>query len=155
MPMASNETCGLRRCPPPQYRRTKTYRGSESRLRQNLGHDANDLCIGREATNCLFGPSNSVVDADLKGPPTRAPECHLRIWSDLADEVRRRTGARFIVSLPAVLDLDAHRLPSFRLWTTILTQDLSRVSRDTACRRGRKSTATSAPLPFLRRLPIS
>jgi hypothetical protein len=41
----------------------------------------------------------------------RAQQRHLRVWSLLADYARRRTGARFIASLPAVLDFDAHRLP--------------------------------------------
>jgi len=53
-----------------------------------------------------------VIDADLKDAPARALQGHLRIWPDLADELRRRTGARFIVSLAAVFNFDAHRLPS-------------------------------------------
>jgi hypothetical protein len=53
-----------------------------------------------------------LIDANLEDTPAQALQCHLRIWPDLADEVRRRTGARFIVSLAAVLDFDAHRLPS-------------------------------------------
>jgi hypothetical protein len=74
------------------------------------GHDADDLGIGGEPAKRLLGAGYTVVDADLKDAPTGPPQCHLRIWSDLADEVRRLTGARFIVSLAAVLDFDAHRL---------------------------------------------
>jgi hypothetical protein len=75
------------------------------------GHDADDLGIGGEPAKRLLGAGYTFVDADLKDAPTGPPQCHLRIWSDLADEVRRLTGARFIVSLAAVLDFDAHRLP--------------------------------------------
>jgi hypothetical protein len=80
---------------------------------RNSGHDRNDLCIGREATNCLLRAGNAVIDADLKDAPAGASQGHLRVWSELTDEVRRRTGARFIVSLAAVLDFHAHRRPSF------------------------------------------
>jgi hypothetical protein len=66
--------------------------------------------VGNRPSVCLKQAIRSVVDADLKDAPTGPPQCHLRIWSDLADEVRRLTGARFIVSLVAVLDFDAHRL---------------------------------------------
>ena len=72
------------------------------------GHDANDLGIGGESAKRLLGAGYTVVDADLKNAPTGPLQCHLCIWSDLADEVRRLTGARFIVSLTA-LDFDAHR----------------------------------------------
>jgi hypothetical protein len=74
------------------------------------GHDADDLGIGGEPAKRPLGAGYTVVDADLKDAPTGPPQCHLRIWSDLADKVRRLTGARFIVSLAAVLDFDAHRL---------------------------------------------
>jgi HEAT repeat protein len=70
-----------------------------------------------------------VIDADLKDAPARALQGHLRIWPDLADELRRRTGARFIVSLAAVFNFDAHRLPSM-VCGHILTRPLSRVSGD-------------------------
>jgi hypothetical protein len=60
------------------------------------GHDAHDLGIGGEPAKRLLGAGYTVVDADLKDAPTGPPQCHLRIWSDLADEVRRLTGARFI-----------------------------------------------------------
>ena len=53
-----------------------------------------------------------VIDPDLKDTPARALQGHLRVWLNLADELRRRTGARFIVSLAAVFDFDAHQLPS-------------------------------------------
>jgi hypothetical protein len=76
------------------------------------GHSGDDLCIGREATDDVLRTGNTVVDADLKDAPARTLQAYLRIWPDLADELRRRTGARFIVSLAAVFDLDAHRLPS-------------------------------------------
>ena len=78
-------------------------------LRQNSGHDSNDLCIGREAANCLFGEGNTAVDADFKDTAAGAPQGHLRIRSGVSDEGRRRTGARLIVSLAAVLNFDAHR----------------------------------------------
>ena len=65
--------------------------------------------IGREATDDLLGAGNTVIDADLKDAPARALKGHLRLWPDLADELRRRTGARLIVSLAAVFDFDAHR----------------------------------------------
>jgi hypothetical protein len=83
--------------------------GSERPLRRNSGHSGDDLCIGREATNSLLRAGNTVIDNDLKDAPARTREGHLRIWSDFADEVRRRTGARFIVSLAAVFDFDSHR----------------------------------------------
>jgi len=92
----------------PHNTRTRQLWVRKFRFGRNSGHDGNDLCIGREATDCLFGAGNTVVDADLKYAPARAPQCHLRIWSQLVDEVRRRTGARFIVSLAAVFDFDAH-----------------------------------------------
>jgi hypothetical protein len=49
-----------------------------------------------------------VVDNDLKDAPARTPQGYLRIWPDFADQARRRTGARFIVSLAAVFDFDTH-----------------------------------------------
>jgi hypothetical protein len=64
-------------------------------------------------TGGLLGAGDTVVDADLEDTPTRALQCHLRTGPDFANKVRRRTGARFIVSLAAVLDFDAHQLPSF------------------------------------------
>ena len=73
------------------------------------GHDADDLGIGRKPAKRLLGAGYTVLDTDLKNAPTGPLQCHLCIWSDLADEVRRLTGARFIVSLTAVLDFDAHR----------------------------------------------
>jgi NAD(P)-dependent dehydrogenase (short-subunit alcohol dehydrogenase family) len=79
----------------------------------NSGHGGEDLGIGREATDALLRAGNTIVDADVKDAPSRALQGYLRIWPDLADELRRRTGARFIVSLAAVFDFDAHRLPSF------------------------------------------
>jgi hypothetical protein len=61
----------------------------------------------------VLGASYTVVDADFKNATTRSPQRYLCIGSMLADEIRRLTGARLIVSLPAVLDFDAHRLQSF------------------------------------------
>jgi hypothetical protein len=58
----------------------------------------------------MLGAGYAVVNADFKNAPTGSPQCHLCIWTELADEVRRLTGARFIVSLAAVLDFDAHQL---------------------------------------------
>jgi len=79
----------------------------------NSGHRGDDLCIGREATNDLLRAGNTAVDADLKDAPAQTLQGDLRILPDLADELRRRTGARFIVSLAAVFDFDAHQPPSF------------------------------------------
>jgi hypothetical protein len=76
------------------------------------GHGADDLGIGRKAAERLLGADHTAVYADIKDAPTGPPQRHLRFWPDLADEIRRLTGARLIVSLTAVLDLDAHRLPS-------------------------------------------
>jgi hypothetical protein len=72
------------------------------------GHGGRDLCIGRKAPNFLLRADDPVVNADFEDAPARAPQCHLRIRSKLADQVRRRTGARFIISLAAVFDFDAH-----------------------------------------------
>jgi hypothetical protein len=74
------------------------------------GHDADNLGIGWKPTKRLFGAGYAVVDADCKNAPTGSPQAHLSIRSDLANEVRRLTGARFIVSLAAVFDFDMHRL---------------------------------------------
>ena len=75
-----------------------------------------------------------------KTPPPRAPQCHLRIWSDLADEVRRLTGARFIVSLTAVLDFDMHRLSSFVGEAVVVAQGATSVfSWRAPCRWGAAS----------------
>jgi hypothetical protein len=53
-----------------------------------------------------------IVDADLEGAAAGSPQRHLRVRSDLADEVRRLTGARLIVSLTAVFDLNVHGMPA-------------------------------------------
>ena len=74
-------------------------------------HDADDLGIGGKAASCLVGKGKSIVDAELKDAAAGASQRHLRIRPSLADEFRRRTGARFIVSLAAVFDFDVHRLP--------------------------------------------
>ena len=76
-------------------------------------HDTDDLGIGGKPAKRLLGAGHAVVDVDLKDPSTGPPQRHLRIWSDLTDELRRLTGARFIVSLTAILDFDAHWPPSF------------------------------------------
>ena len=73
------------------------------------GQDVDDLGIGGEPAKRLLREGYTVVDADIKYAPTRPLQCHLRIWSDLTDEACRLTGARLIVSLTAVPDLDAHR----------------------------------------------
>ena len=78
--------------------------------RTDLGHEGFDFSIGGETTGCLLRVGNTVVDTDLKCTPARALQHDLRLWSQIADEVRRRTGARFIVSLAAVVDFDAHQL---------------------------------------------
>jgi hypothetical protein len=85
----------------------------ERPLRRNSTYGGDDLCIGREVTGGLLGAGDTVVNADLEDTPARALQCHLHIGPYFANEVRRRTGARFIVSLAAVLDFDAHQLSSF------------------------------------------
>jgi hypothetical protein len=58
----------------------------------------------------MFGEGYAVLDADIKDTAAGPPQRHVRTWSDLTDEVRRLTGARFIASLAAVFDFDVHRL---------------------------------------------
>jgi hypothetical protein len=105
------------------------------------GYNADDLGIGGKPAKRLLGAGYTVVNADLKDAPTGPPQCHLRIWSDLADEVRRLTGARFIVSLTAVLDFDVHRLSSLIGEAVVVPQGTTSVSPVTACRW----SATSLP----------
>jgi hypothetical protein len=76
----------------------------------NSGHGADDLGVGGEPAKGMFGEGYAVLDADIKDAATGPPQRHLRAWSDLADEVRRLTGARLIASLAAVFDFDVHRL---------------------------------------------
>jgi hypothetical protein len=99
-----------------------------SSTRADLGHEGFDFSIGRKTTGCLLRIGNTIVDTDLKYTPARALQRYLRLWSEITDEVRRRTGARFIVSLAAVADFDAHQLASFACQPPILAQDVSRVS---------------------------
>ena len=81
----------------------------------NSGHYADNLVIGREPAKRMLGEDYAIFDADIKDAASGPPQRHVRIWSDLADDVRRLTGARLIASLAAVLDFDAHRLhPLFR-----------------------------------------
>jgi hypothetical protein len=88
---------------------------SESSAVSISRYGADNLGIGGEPAERLLGAGYAVVDADLKDATTRPAQCHLGVWSDLADQVRRLTGARFIVSLTAVLDFNAH--PSIHcLW---------------------------------------
>jgi hypothetical protein len=103
------------------------------------GYDANDLGIGGKPAKRLLGAGYTIVDADLEDAPTGAPQCHLRIGSDLADEVRRLTGARFIVSLTTVLDFDMHRLSSFVGEAVVVAQGATSVSPGAACRWGAAS----------------
>jgi hypothetical protein len=58
----------------------------------------------------MLGEGYAVLDADIKDAATGPPQRHVRTWFQLADEVRRLTGARFIASLAAVFDFDVHRL---------------------------------------------
>ena len=81
--------------------------------RAPLAHGTDDLGVGGEAACRFLGVGDTVVNADLKHTTARAQQGHLRVWPLLADDARRLTGARFIVSLAAVLDFDAHRLRSF------------------------------------------
>ncbi|HEY1246460.1 MAG TPA: hypothetical protein VGF29_16670, partial [Hyphomicrobiaceae bacterium] len=92
------------------------------------GHDADDLGIGGEPPKRLFGTGNPVVDAYLKDAATGPLQCHLRVRPYVAYEVRRLTGARLIVSLTAVFDLDAHRLPSFVCEAVVVPQSSPSVS---------------------------
>jgi hypothetical protein len=94
------------------------FRGSTASRHRNEGSlrvgrasgcDADDLRILGEPTERLLGNGHTAVDADLKNTSAGPQQCHLRIWPDLADQVCRLTGARFIISLTAVLDFDAHR----------------------------------------------
>jgi hypothetical protein len=69
-------------------------------------HGADDLSVGGEAAGRFFGVGNTIINTDHEHTPARAQQRHLRVWSLLADYSRR-----FIASLTAVLDFDAHRLP--------------------------------------------
>jgi hypothetical protein len=109
---AKRRTCKLQLSTQARFRR-KGAALDQTSVSTDSSDDADDLGISGEPAKRLLGAGYAVVDADLKDAPTGPQECHLRIWSDLADEVRRLTGARFIVSLAAVLDFDAHRLRSF------------------------------------------
>jgi hypothetical protein len=100
------------------------------------GYDADDLGIGGKPAKRLLGADHTVVDANLKDASTGPPQCHLRIWSDPADEVRRLTGARFIVSLTAVLDFDVHQLSSLVGEAVVVPQGSTPVSPGAACRWG-------------------
>jgi hypothetical protein len=80
------------------------------RLPSVSGDDGNDLGIGGKPAKRVLGAGYTVIDENIKDSPTGPPQCHLCIWSEPADEVRRLTGARFIVSLTAVFNFDAHRL---------------------------------------------
>jgi hypothetical protein len=86
------------------------------------GHGADNLGIGGKPAECLLGAGYAVVDADLKDTATGPLQRYLRVGPDLADEVRRLTGARFIASLTAVSDFDAHRLPSFVCAAAVIPQ---------------------------------
>jgi hypothetical protein len=74
-------------------------------------YGADDLSVGGEAAGRFFGISNTIINPNFEHAAARAQQRHLRVWSLLADYARRLTGARFIASLAAVLDFDAHRLP--------------------------------------------
>jgi hypothetical protein len=74
------------------------------------GHDVDDLGISGEPAKGMLGEDYAVLDADVEDTATGPPQRHARTWSDLANELRRLTGARFIASLAAVLDFDVHRL---------------------------------------------
>jgi hypothetical protein len=76
----------------------------------------------------VLGAGYTVVDANIEDAPAGPLQCHLRFWPDLADKVRRLTGERLIVSLTAVLDLDAHRLPSFACEAVVVPEDPMPVS---------------------------
>jgi hypothetical protein len=97
---------GCRVASPQTLARTVRWAASAS------GYDADDLGILGEPTKRLLGESYTAVYADLKRAPTGPLQSHLSIWSDLSDQGRRRTGARFIVSLAAVFDFNFHFLPS-------------------------------------------
>jgi hypothetical protein len=96
------------------------------------GHGADDLGIGGEPAEGLLGAGYAVVDADLKDAPTGRLQRHLRVRPGLANELRRLTGARFIASLTAVSDLDAHRLPSVVWAAAVIPQSPAPVSPGTA-----------------------
>jgi hypothetical protein len=88
------------------------------------GHRGDDLGLGGEATKHLLGTRNAVVDPDLKDATAGTPQSHLRIWSGPLDDASRLTGARFIASLPAVVDFDAHWLRSLFEEVVVVPHDL-------------------------------
>jgi len=65
----------------------------------------------------VFGIGEPAVDADVEDTALAADQLYLSCRFDFRYDPSRRTGARFIVSLAAVFDLDAHGLaPRFRAW---------------------------------------
>jgi hypothetical protein len=91
------------------------------------GHRGDNFSLGREPAKHLLGAYNAVVDPDLKDATAGAPQSHLCIWSDLVDDGSRLTGARFIVSLPAVMDFDAHWLRSLFMEAVVVSHNLMAV----------------------------
>jgi hypothetical protein len=74
-----------------------------------LSHAGDDFRIGRKTSGCPLRVRDPVADAKLERAPARTEQRHLGVWSNLADECRRLTGTRLVVSLAAVFNLDAHR----------------------------------------------
>jgi hypothetical protein len=78
----------------------------------NSAHRFEDFGIGGKTANRLLGTDDAAIDADLKDAATRSLQCYLGIWSGLANQLRRLTGARFVTSLATIVDLDMHDLRS-------------------------------------------
>ena len=108
-------------------------------------YGADNLGIGGEPAERLLRAGYAVVDTDLKDATTGPAQCHLGIWSDLADQVRRLTGARFIVSLTAVLDFNAHRLASIVCGRGVLPQSPASVSSGSKCKGLRTGYPSTNP----------
>lgn len=79
-------------------------------LRQVLRHDADDLCVGREAVLLVLGIGDFAVDANVEDATFAADQSDLQSRFGLLYDPSRRTGARFIVSLAAIFDFDVHDL---------------------------------------------
>lgn len=79
-----------------------------------------DLFVGGEAPGRLLGKCQPAIDANLEYAAGGTAQGHLRSRVGFADQSCRLTGARFIASLAAVFDLDAHdHSPSLGRTSTI------------------------------------
>jgi hypothetical protein len=78
----------------------------------NSAHRFEDFGISGKTANRLLGTGDAAIDANLEDAATRSLQCHLGVWPDLTNQIRRLTGARFVTSLATVVDLDKHGLRS-------------------------------------------